>query len=105
MGTEFWRCRGQGFNIPVCLQVGPGSHFPCMSLPVCRCVYGVCRHGPRGDGSCLCFAGYTGAHCDHGEQLLGWHSSPARAGWDLCLQPGFLLSVKGPQLAGGGGVI
>uniref|UniRef100_A0A4X1VIF4 Stabilin-1 n=1 Tax=Sus scrofa TaxID=9823 RepID=A0A4X1VIF4_PIG len=31
---------------------------------VCSCVHGVCRNGPLGDGSCLCFAGYTGPRCD-----------------------------------------
>lgn len=45
-----------------------GTQCPCVSLPVCNCVHGVCRNGPLGDGSCLCFAGYTGPHCDQGEQ-------------------------------------
>ncbi|XP_056662252.1 LOW QUALITY PROTEIN: stabilin-1 [Monodelphis domestica] len=31
---------------------------------VCACVNGVCKNGPQGDGSCLCFAGYTGPRCD-----------------------------------------
>lgn len=83
--------RGWG---PICL---------CASLPVCSCVHGTCNRGPRGDGSCLCFAGYTGPHCDQGEQChwdsLGQQVPVARAkeaDWvrmgpepqqDLCLEP------------------
>lgn len=36
-------------------------------LAVCACVHGVCKSGPLGDGSCLCFSGYTGPRCDQGE--------------------------------------
>lgn len=86
---------------------------PCVSLSVCSCVHGVCSRGPLGNGSCVCFAGYTGPLCDQGgrgcwqtgaagprwpeqERLLG-------EGWDpsLCPQPNFFLSRRGTQLVRG----
>uniref|UniRef100_A0A670IMJ0 Stabilin 1 n=1 Tax=Podarcis muralis TaxID=64176 RepID=A0A670IMJ0_PODMU len=35
---------------------------------VCECQHGICNHGPSGDGSCTCYAGYTGPKCD--QELL-----------------------------------
>lgn len=61
-------CRGQEGDVPDCTLVRLRFHAPCLSLSVCNCVHGVCSRGPQGNGSCQCFAGYTGPHCDQGEQ-------------------------------------
>lgn len=64
--------------IPVMQRAGSPwlrSHPPCVSLPECSCVHGVCSSGPQGNGSCLCFAGYTGPRCNQGE-------CAAAAAWD-----------------------
>uniref|UniRef100_A0A452FRZ0 Stabilin 1 n=1 Tax=Capra hircus TaxID=9925 RepID=A0A452FRZ0_CAPHI len=57
--------RAHVWGCPELLGLGEPGVLGTDLSSMCVCVYGVCRHGPRGDGSCLCFAGYTGAHCDH----------------------------------------
>uniref|UniRef100_A0A8D0L3G6 EGF-like domain-containing protein n=1 Tax=Sphenodon punctatus TaxID=8508 RepID=A0A8D0L3G6_SPHPU len=38
--------------------------FLWVSIAVCNCQHGVCKHGVSGDGSCTCNGGYTGPKCD-----------------------------------------
>lgn len=84
-----------------------------VSLPVCSCVHGVCSRGPLGDGSCVCFAGYTGPRCDQGGRGC-WQPGaagpqwpeqerPLGEGWDPSLypQPNFFLRRRGTELVRG----
>uniref|UniRef100_A0A452V7D7 Stabilin-1 n=1 Tax=Ursus maritimus TaxID=29073 RepID=A0A452V7D7_URSMA len=71
----YWgsQCYGTGWGPQPCSSYSsPGNADSVslgvpVSLPVCSCVHGVCSRGPLGDGSCVCFAGYTGPRCDQAE--------------------------------------
>lgn len=52
MGTEFWRCRGQGLNIPVCLR-GRDPTFPARPSQ-CADVYMACAAMGRAGMEAAC---------------------------------------------------
>lgn len=52
------------FSGSACQECRDPSRFGPDCRSACSCVHGICSRGPLGDGSCLCFAGYTGPHCD-----------------------------------------
>ncbi|XP_074054250.1 stabilin-1 isoform X2 [Macrotis lagotis] len=54
----------EGYSGFACQECKDEKTFGPDCKSVCACVHGVCKSGPQGDGSCLCFAGYTGPQCD-----------------------------------------